>query len=134
VVGEDEAVKGVVPVGSTVQDEKTLSEGGINQNIIYVRGGGKEVYVGGRYPVNCTSGIISSMDMWVQGLMTMVRGVNLTLTYGHPKGDGCRDKWPKCGWCVCSESISWAFEGQHGGCWHGGVGPCGIGVGCRGCP
>jgi len=59
----NEAVKGVVPVSSTVRDEKTLGKGGANQNIIYVRKGKKEAYVGsGKYLVNYTR----VMDMWVQ--------------------------------------------------------------------
>jgi hypothetical protein len=102
----NEAVEGVVPVSGTVRDEKTLGKGGVNQNIIYVRKGEEEAYVGGgKYPINCTSGI-REMDMWVQWLMTVVRGANSTLTYGCPKDDGRRGRWPECGQCVRSESIS----------------------------
>jgi hypothetical protein len=102
----NEAVKGVVPVSSTVRDEKTLGKGGANQNIIYVRKGEEEAYVGsGKYPVNNTR-----VDMWVQVLMTAVRGANSTLTYGRPKGDERGDRWRGCGRCVRSGSISSACE------------------------
>jgi hypothetical protein len=87
----DEAVKGGV-VSTTVRNEETLGNGGANQNVINVRVGEEEAYGEGKYPVNCTSerGI---MDMWVQWLMTVVRGASSTLTYGDgPRGDGGGDR------------------------------------------
>jgi hypothetical protein len=89
----DEAVEGGV-VSTTVHNEETLGNGGANQNIVNVRVGEEEVYGEGKYPVNCTSGIVRSMNMWVQWLMTMVRGVSSTLTYGCPKGDEGEGRLP----------------------------------------
>jgi hypothetical protein len=86
----DEAVKGGV-VSTTVRNEETLGNGGANQNIVNVRVGEEEAYGEGKYPVNCTSRI-RIMDMWVQWLMTVVRGANSTLTYGRPRGDGGEDR------------------------------------------
>jgi hypothetical protein len=86
----DEAVEGGV-VSTTVRNKETLGDGGVNQNIVNVRVGEKEAYGEGKYPVNCTSGI-GVMDMWVQWLMTMVRGASSTLTYGGPRGDGGGDR------------------------------------------
>jgi hypothetical protein len=90
----DEAVEGIVPVFSTVRNKETLGNGGANQNIVNVCIGKEEAYLGGKYPVNCTSGIVRSMDMWVQWLMTMVRGANSTLTYGRPRGDEREGRQP----------------------------------------
>jgi hypothetical protein len=87
----DEAVEGGV-VSTTVRNEETLGNGGANQNIVNVRVGEKGAYREGKYPVNCTSGIVRSMDMWVQWSMTMVRGASSTLTYGRPRGDGGEDR------------------------------------------
>jgi hypothetical protein len=87
----DEAVKGGV-VSTAVRNEETLGNGGANQNIVNVRVGEKEAYGEGKYPVNCTSGFVRSMDVWVQWLMTVVRGASLTLTYGGPRGDGGEDR------------------------------------------
>jgi hypothetical protein len=89
----NEAVEGIVPVSGTVRDEETLGKRDANQNIIYVRVGEEEAYVGGKYPVNCTSRM-RKMDMWVQWLMTVVRGANSTLTYGCPRGDEREGNWP----------------------------------------
>jgi hypothetical protein len=89
----DEAVKGGV-VSTTVRNEETLGNGGTNQNIVNVRVGEEEAYGEGKYPVNCTSGIVRSMDMWVQWLMTVVRGASLTLTYRCPRGDGGEGRQP----------------------------------------
>jgi hypothetical protein len=86
----DEAVEGGV-VSTTVCNEETLGNGGANQNVINVHVGEEEVYGEGKYPVDCTSGI-KVMDMWVQWLMTVVRGANSTLTYGRPRGDGGGDR------------------------------------------
>jgi hypothetical protein len=86
----NEAVEGGV-ISTTVCNEETLGNRGANQNIINVRVGEEEAYGKGKYPVNCTSGI-KIMDMWVQWLMTVVRGANLTLTYGCPRGDGGEDR------------------------------------------
>jgi hypothetical protein len=86
----DEAVKGGV-VSTTVRNEETLGNRGANQNIINVRVGEEKAYGEGKYPVNCTSGI-KIMDMWVQWLMTVVRGANSTLTYGRPRGNGGEDR------------------------------------------
>jgi hypothetical protein len=83
----DEAVKGGV-VSTTVRNEETLGNGGMNQNIVNVCVGEEEAYREGKYLVNCTSGIVRSMDMWVQWSMTVVRGVSSTLTYGCPRGVG----------------------------------------------
>jgi len=82
----NEAVEGGV-VNTAVHNKETLSNGGVNQNIINVRVGEEEAYGEGKYLVNCTSGIVRSMDMWVQWLMTVVRGASSTLTYGCPWGD-----------------------------------------------
>jgi hypothetical protein len=82
----NEAVEGGV-VSTAVRNKETLGDGGAIQNIINVRVGEKEAYGEGKYPVNCTSGM-RDMDMWVQGLMTVVRGASSTLTYGCPRGDG----------------------------------------------
>jgi hypothetical protein len=90
----NEAVEGIVPVSGTVRDEKTLGKRGTNQNIIYVRVREEEAYGEGKYPVSCTSGIMRNMDMWVQWLMTVVRGANSTLTYGRPRGDEQGGNWP----------------------------------------
>jgi hypothetical protein len=86
----DETVKGGV-VSTTVCNEETLGNGGANQNVINVRVGEEEAYGEGKYPVNCASerGI---MDMWVQGLTTVVRGASSTLTYDGPRGDGGGDR------------------------------------------
>jgi hypothetical protein len=81
----NEAVEGGV-VSTAVHNEETLGNGGANQNVINVRVGEEEAYGEGKYLVNCTSGI-SNMDMWVQWLMTVVRGASSTLTYGCPRGD-----------------------------------------------
>jgi hypothetical protein len=82
----DKTVEGIV-VSTAVRNKETLGNGGANQNIVNVHIGEEEAYGEGKYPVNCTSGIVRSMDMWVQWLMTVVRGVSLTLTYGCPRGD-----------------------------------------------
>jgi hypothetical protein len=82
----DEAVEEVV-VSTAVRNEETLGNGGANQNIVNVCMGEEEAYGEGKYPVNCTSGIVRSIDMWVQWLMTVVRGASSTLTYGCPRGD-----------------------------------------------
>jgi hypothetical protein len=82
----NEAVEGIVPVSGAVRNEETLGERGANQNVIYVRKGKRERTWEGKYPVTCTSGT-RNMDMWVQWLMTVVRGANSTLTYGRPRGD-----------------------------------------------
>jgi hypothetical protein len=87
----DEAVKGGV-VSTTVRNEETLGNGSANQNVINVCVGEEEAYGEGKYLVNCTSGIVRSMDMWVQWLMTVVRGASSTLTYGRPRGDGGEDR------------------------------------------
>jgi hypothetical protein len=89
----DEAVEGGV-ISTTVHNEETLGNGGTNQNIINVRVGEEEAYGEGKYPVNCTSGIVRSMDMWVQWLMTVVRGANSTLTYRRPRGNGGEGRLP----------------------------------------
>jgi hypothetical protein len=78
-------------VSTAVRNKETLGNGGANQNIINVHVGEEEAYREGKYPVNCTGGI-RMMDMWVQWLMTVVRGANSTLTYGHPRGDGGEGK------------------------------------------
>jgi len=88
---QNEAVEGGV-VSTTVRNEETLGNGGVNQNVVNVRMREEEAYGEGKYPVNCTSGIVRSMDMWVQWLMTVVRGANSTLTYGRPRGDRGEDK------------------------------------------
>ena len=90
----NEAVQGIVPVFSNVRDEETLGGRGARPNIVHVSNGEKETYIGGKYPVNCTSGISRMMDMWVQWLMTVVRGANSTLTYGCPMVDERGDKRP----------------------------------------
>jgi hypothetical protein len=87
----DEAMEGGV-VSTTVRNEETLGNGGANQNIINVRVGEEKAYGEGKYPVNCTSGIVRSMDMWVQWLMTVVRGASSTLTYRRPRGDRGEDR------------------------------------------
>jgi hypothetical protein len=87
----NEAVEGGVG-STTVRNEETLGNGGANQDVINVRVGEEEAYGEGKYPVNCTSGIVRSMDMWVQWLMTVVRGASLTLTYDGPRGDGEGDR------------------------------------------
>jgi hypothetical protein len=89
----DEAVKGIV-VNTAVRNKETLGNGGANQNIINVRVKEEKAYLGGKYPVNCMSGIVGSMDMWVQWLMTVVRGASSTLTYGHPRGDEQEGRQP----------------------------------------
>jgi hypothetical protein len=89
----NETVKGGV-VSAAVRNEETLGNGGVNQNIVNVCVGEKEAYGEGRYPVNCTSGIVRSMDMWVQWLMTVVRGVSSTLTYRCPRGDEGEGRQP----------------------------------------
>jgi hypothetical protein len=86
----DETVKGGV-VSTAVRNKETLGNGGANQNIVNVYVREEEAYGEGKYPVNCTSGI-RIMDMWVQWLMTVVRGVSSTLTYGCPRGDGGEDR------------------------------------------
>jgi hypothetical protein len=78
-------------VSTTVRNEETLGNRGANQNIVNVHVGEKEAYGEGKYPVNCTSGI-KIMDMWVQWLVTVVRGASSTLTYGRPRGDGGEDR------------------------------------------
>jgi hypothetical protein len=82
----DEAVEGGV-VSTTVRNEETLGNRGANQNIINVRVGKEGAYGEGKYPVNCTSGIVRSMDMWVQWLMTVIGGASSTLTYRCPRGN-----------------------------------------------
>jgi hypothetical protein len=90
---QDEAVKGGV-VSTTVRNEETLGNGGANQNIVNVRMGKEEAYGEGKYPVNCMSRIVRSMDMWVQWSMTVVRGASSTHTYGCPRGDGGEGRQP----------------------------------------
>jgi hypothetical protein len=87
----NETVKGGV-VSTAVCNKETLGNGGANQNIVNVRVGEEEAYGEGKYPVNCTSGIVRSMDMWVQWLMTVVRGASSTLTYRRPRGDRGEDR------------------------------------------
>jgi hypothetical protein len=89
----DEAVEGGV-MSTTVCNEETLGNGGANQNIVNVRVGEEEAYREGKYLVNCTSGIVRSMDMWVQWLITVVRGASSTLTYRCPKGNGGEGRLP----------------------------------------
>jgi hypothetical protein len=89
----DEAVEGIV-VNTAVRNKETLGNGGANQNIINVHVEEEKAYLGGKYPVNCMSGIVGSMDMWVQWLMTVVRGASSTLTYGHPRGDEREGRQP----------------------------------------
>jgi hypothetical protein len=90
---QNEAVEGGV-VSTAVRNEETLGNRGANQNIVNVRVREEEVYGEGKYPVNCMSGIVRSMDMWVQWLMTVVRGANSTLTYECPRGDGGEGRLP----------------------------------------
>jgi len=80
-------------VSTAVCNKETLGNGGANQNIVDVCVREEEAYGEGKYPVNCTSGI-SNMDMWVQWLMTVVRGASSTLTYGHPRGDEQEGRLP----------------------------------------
>jgi hypothetical protein len=89
----NEAVEGGV-VSTAVRNEETLSNGGANQNIVNVRVGEEKAYREGKYPVNCTSRIVRSINMWAQGLMTVVRGASSTLTYGCPRGDEGEGRLP----------------------------------------
>jgi hypothetical protein len=89
----NEAVEGGV-VSTAIRNKETLGNGGMNQNIVNVCVGEEKAYGEGKYPVNCTSGIVRSMDMWVQWLMTVVRGASLTLTYGRPRGDEGEGRLP----------------------------------------
>jgi hypothetical protein len=52
-------------VSTAIHNKETLGNGGTNQNIVNVHVGEEEVYGEGKYPVNCMSGIVRSMDMWV---------------------------------------------------------------------
>jgi hypothetical protein len=89
----DEAAEGSV-VSTAVRNKETLGNGGVNQNIVNVRVGEEKAYGEGKYLVNCTSGIVRSMDMWVQWLMTVVGGASSTLTYGRPRGVEGEGKQP----------------------------------------
>ena len=42
-----ETMEGIVPISSTVRDEKGLGEGGASQDVTYKREGEKEAYVEG---------------------------------------------------------------------------------------
>jgi hypothetical protein len=65
-------------VSTAVRNKETLGNRGVNQNIINVRVGKKKAYREGKYPV----------------MMTMVRGVSSTLTYGRPRGDKREGRQP----------------------------------------
>jgi hypothetical protein len=101
---ENEGMEGIVPKFSTVRDKETLGNGGMSDNVHDVGAREEESYGEDKYLVNCTSRIVRSMDMWVQWLMTMVRGANLTLTYGLPRGNEREGRQPGCGPCVRSRT------------------------------